>query len=101
MQAKERAQDHLSGTTHHIIPYPHRSVFAGSEREVLQEDDHGHFQGEESKPHSYAVPGASPERQEGVGVNRLLALFREPDHKKEIKLERATVPGCVKLSDLK
>ena len=64
----------------HIIPYPHRRVFAGSEWEVLQQDDHSHFQDEESKPHSYAVPGASPKRQEGVGVNRLFALFTEPDY---------------------
>lgn len=82
--AGKRAQDHPSGTkgriTKHTTPYSHRSIFAGFEREVLQQDDHSHFHSEESKPHSNAVPGASPEGQEGVGVNSLFVLFTEPDY---------------------
>jgi len=102
MWSKESAQDRLSGTQgqliKHIIPCPHRSVFAGSEREVLQQDDHSHFHNEESKPHSYAVPGASPKRQEGVGVNRLSAVFREPDYKNKKEVRKSYSSRMCQLS---
>lgn len=99
LQAKESAQDHPSGAreqvTAHIIPNPHRSVFAGSEWEVLQKDNHSHFHHEESKPHSDAVPGAGPKRQEDVGVDGFSVFFTEPDYRKICKVRKSFCSRCV------
>lgn len=85
----------------HITPHPHRCVFAGSEGEVLQQDDHSHFHDEESKPHPYAVPGASPEWQEGVGVNTLFVLFTEPDYNKKKQVSKNYCSRMCQLPNLK